>query len=163
MGLETAAYMAIAGGGISLLGSEVEAQGITDSAKYNQLIANRNADVLENRAREKIFRAGQDIVRFREEFRELNDAAAQTQRKNGVVATTGTAFDVLLENSVEAEADIQMIEMNAKAEESDLKEQSINEKLRGQLAMYDAKNAARAARFRGMTQAFSTGYSIYTA
>lgn len=95
MGLETAAYMAIAGGGISLLGSEVEAQAITDSAKYNQLIANRNADVLENRAREKIFRAGQDIVRFREEFRELNDAAAQTQRKNGIVATTGTALDVL--------------------------------------------------------------------
>ena len=33
MGLETAAYMAIAGGGISLLGSEVEAQAITDSAR----------------------------------------------------------------------------------------------------------------------------------
>lgn len=163
MGLELPALLAATGAGVSLIGSEVEAQGITDSAGYTQLIANRNADVLENRAREKIFRAGQDIVRFREEFRELNDAAAQTQRKNGIVATTGTAFDVLLENSVEAEADIQMIEMNAKAEESDLKEQSINEKLRGQLAMYDAKNAARAARFRGMTQAFSTGYSMYTA
>lgn len=159
MGLEMAAL----GAAVSLAGSEAAAQGITDSAKYNKKITDRNADVLDNRAQQVVFQAGQEIVRFREEFRELNDAAAQTQRKNGVVASSGTALDVLLENAVEAEADIQKIEINAAAQASDLKEQSINERLKGQYAMHDAKNQARAQRIQGVTQAVSTGYSIYTA
>lgn len=159
MGVE----MAVLGAAVSLAGSEAAAQGVTDSAKYNKRITDRNADVLENRAQQKVFQAGQEIVRFREQFRDLNDASAQTQRRNGVVATSGTALDVLLANAVEAETDMQQIEMNAAAEASDLKEQSINEKLKGQYAMYDAKNQARAMRIQGITQAASTGYSMYTA
>lgn len=159
MGVE----MAVLGAGLSLMGSEAAAQGVTDSAKYNKRITDRNADVLENRAQQKVFQAGQEIVRFREEFRDLNDASAQTQRRNGVVSTSGTALDVLLANAVEAETDMQQIEMNAAAEASDLKEQSINEKLKGQYAMHDAKNQARAMRIQGITKAASTGYSIYTA
>ena len=159
MGVE----MAVLGAAVSLAGSEAAAQGVKDSAKYNKRITDRNADVLENRAQQKVFQAGQEIVRFREEFRDLNDASAQTQRRNGVVATSGTALDVLLANAVEAETDMQQIEMNAAAEASDLKEQSINEKLKGQYAMYDAKNQARAMRIQGITQAASTGYSMYTA
>ena len=159
MGVE----MAVLGAAVSYAGSEAAAQGITDSAKYNKVITDRNADVLDNRAQQVVFQAGQEIVRFREEFRELNDAAAQTQHKNGVVASSGTALDVLLENAVEAEADIQKIEINAAAQASDLKEQSINERLKGQYAVFDAKNQARAQRIQGVTQAASTGYSIYTA
>lgn len=159
MGVE----MAVLGAAVSYAGSEAAAQGITDSAKYNKVITDRNADVLDNRAQQVVFQAGQEIVRFREEFRELNDAAAQTQRKNGVVASSGTALDVLLENAVEAEADIQKIEINAAAQASDLKEQSINERLKGQYAVFDAKNQARAQRIQGVTQAASTGYSIYSA
>ena len=159
MGVE----MAVLGAAVSLAGSEAAAQGVKDSAKYNKRITDRNADVLENRAQQKVFQAGQEIVRFREQFRDLNDASAQPQRRNGVVATSGTALDVLLANAVEAETDMQQIEMNAAAEASDLKEQSINEKLKGQYAMYDAKNQARAMRIQGITQAASTGYSMYTA
>lgn len=159
MGVE----MAVLGAAVSYAGSEAAAQGITDSAKYNKVITDRNADVLDNRAQQVVFQAGQEIVRFREEFRELNDAAAQTQRKNGVVASSGTALDVLLENAVEAEADIQKIEINAAAQASDLKEQSINQRLKGQYAMFDAKNQARAQRIQGVTQAISTGASLYSA
>jgi len=159
MGVE----MAVLGAGLSLAGSEAAAQGVKDSAKYNKRITDRNADVLDNRAQQKVFQAGQEIVRFREEFRELNDAAAQTQRKNGVVASSGTALDVLLDNATEAEADMQTIEINAAAQASDLKEQSINERLKGEYALYDAKNQARAMRIQGITKAASTGYSIYTA
>jgi len=157
MGIE----MAIIGAGVSLMAADAAAQGTTDVGKYNKSIADRNADVADNRAQQRVFQAGQEVVAFREDFRALNDASAQAMRKNGVVATSGTALDVLMANAEEAEKDVQMIKYNAAAEASDLREKGVNERLRGELALYSAKNEARAIRMKGISDAFKTGYNIY--
>jgi hypothetical protein len=160
MGVEVA--IAAAGAGLSLMGSEMAASGVREAGRYNKAIADRNADVADNRAQMRVIESGREIVRFREEFRELNAASGQAMRKNGTVIS-GTALDVLLNNALEAESDIQTIAYNAAADASDLREKGVNERLRGELANYESKAQAKAMRIQGLSNAFSTGYSIYTA
>lgn len=160
MGIEVG--LAVAGAGISLLGSEMAASGVKAAGAYNKGIADRNAQVADNKAIMTMQQAGREITRFREEFRGLNDASAQAMRKNGVVIS-GTALDVLLDNALEAERDMQTINYNAAANASDIREKGVNERLRGNLANYEAKVQAKAMRIQGVTNAISSGAQIYGA
>ena len=160
MGVEVG--LAVAGAGLSLLGGLQAADGVEKAGAYNKKIADRNAKVAENKAEMRVFQAGREITRFREEFRELNDASAQAMRANGVVIS-GTALDVLLDNALEAEKDIQTIAYNAAADASDLREKGVNERLRGELSAFQAKAQARAMRTAAFGQAFGNAYNIYTA
>jgi len=105
MGLEAATLMAI-GTGVSTAATFAAAEGTKDVGRYNKQIADRNALVSEQKAEMALFDASREAVKFRNDFRALNDYSAMSMRKNNV-AISGTALDVLLDNALNFEIDNQ--------------------------------------------------------
>lgn len=154
MGLEAATLMAI-GAGVSAVGSFSAAEGVKQTGRYNKQIADRNAKVSEQKAEMALFDASRNAVKFRNDFRGLNDASAMAMRKNNV-AITGSALDVLLGNALNFEIDNENQRRQAAATASDFRENAVNERLRGQLAYYEAKQQARAMKIAAIGKAVTT-------
>ena len=154
MGLEAATLMAI-GTGVSTAATFAAAEGTKDVGRYNKQIADRNALVSEQKAEMALFDASREAVKFRNDFRALNDSSAMSMRKNNV-AISGTALDVLLDNALNFEIDNQNELRKAAATASDYKENAVNSRLRGQLALYEAKQTAKAMKIGAVGKAFTT-------
>ena len=153
MGLEAATLMAI-GSGISTVATFSAAEGTKQVGRYNKSIADRNALVAEQKAEMALFDASRNAVKFRNDFRALNDASAMAMRKNNV-AISGTALDVLLDNALNFEIDNQNSLRQAAATASDYKENALNSRLKGQLAVYEAKQTAKAMKIGAIGSAFT--------
>lgn len=153
MGLEAATLMAI-GSGISTAATFSAAEGTKQVGRYNKSIADRNALVAEQKAEMALFDASRNAVKFRNDFRALNDSSAMAMRKNNV-AISGTALDVLLDNALNFEIDNQNALRQAAATASDYKENAVNSRLKGQLALYEAKQTAKAMKIGAIGSAFT--------
>ena len=160
MGLELPALLALSGAGVSLIGAEQQAKGVRTAGKYAKAVGERNFKVAETKAEMRVFQAAQDIVRFREDFRDLNDSSGQAFRFNGVVATSGTALDVQLANALEADIEIATIDLNARREAQDLRDQGLNARLEGDLRNYESKVTAGAIRMGAIADTFKAGAAI---
>ena len=154
MGLEAATLMAI-GSGVSAVGTFAAAEGTKQVGRYNKQIADRNAKSEEQKAEMALFDASRNAVKFRNDFRGLNDASAMAMRKNNV-AITGSALDVLLNNALNFEIDNENQRRQAAATASDYRENAVNERLRGQLALYEAKQQSRAMKIAAIGKAVTT-------
>ena len=106
-----------------------------------------------------LFDASRNAVKFRDDFRGLNDASAMAMRKNNV-AITGTALDVLLNNALSFEVDNENQRRQAAATASDFRENAVNERLRGQIAYFEARSQAKAMRIRAVGKAITTAYGM---
>ena len=131
------------------------ADGTKQVGRYNKQIADRNAKVAEQKAEMALFDASRNAVKFRNDFRGLNDASALAMRKNNV-AITGSALDVLLNNALNFEIDNENQRRQAAATASDYRENAVNERLRGQLALYEAKQQATAMKIAAIGKAATT-------
>ena len=147
------------GTGVSTYGQFQAAKGVKRAARYNQQVAERNAKVAEQKAEIALFDATRNAVKFRKDFRGLNDASAMAMRKNNV-AITGSALDVLLDNALNFEIDTQNSIRQAAFTASDFRESAVNERLRGRIAMYEARVTARAMKTAAVGKAFSTMASV---
>ena len=146
--------MAIIGGGISTAATFSAAETTKQVGRYNKSIADRNALVAEQKAEMALFDASRNAVKFRNDFRALNDSSAMAMRKNNV-AISGTALDVLLDNALNFEIDNQNALRQAAATASDYKENAVNSRLKGQLALYEAKQTAKAMKIGAIGSAFT--------
>lgn len=147
--------MTLIGAGVSAAGTFAAAEGTKQVGRYNKQIADRNAKVAEQKAEMALFDASRNAVKFRNDFRGLNDASALAMRKNNV-AITGSALDVLLNNALNFEIDNENQRRQAAATASDYRENALNERLRGQLAYYEAKQQARAMKIAAIGKAATT-------
>ena len=147
--------MTLIGAGVSAAGTFAAAEGTKQVGRYNKQIADRNAKVAEQKAEMALFDASRNAVKFRNDFRGLNDASALAMRKNNV-AITGSALDVLLNNALNFEIDNENQRRQAAATASDYRENAVNERLRGQLALYEAKQQARAMKIAAIGKAATT-------
>jgi hypothetical protein len=152
MGME----LQVLGAFVSAAGQMQAASGIESAGEYNRQIGERNEKVAEQKAEMRIFQASQEALRFSEEFRSLNDASMQAMRFNGVVGSSGTSLDVAMNNALEAEKDIQTMKMNAARDASDMREEGVNARLKGELSAYEAKAQAKAMRIGAMGSLFSS-------
>tara|TARA_R100000773_G_C4220506_1_gene119209 strand:+ start:155 stop:628 length:474 start_codon:yes stop_codon:yes gene_type:complete len=148
--------MTLIGAGISAGATVLAADGTKQVGRYNKQIADRNAKVAEQKAEMALFDASRNAVKFRNDFRALNDASALAMRKNNV-AITGSALDVLLNNALNFEIDNENQRRQAAATASDYRENAVNERLRGQLALYEAKQQSRAMKIAAIGK-FATTY-----
>lgn len=148
--------MTLIGAGVSAAGTFAAAEGTKQVGRYNKQIADRNAKVAEQKAEMALFDASRNAVKFRNDFRGLNDASALAMRKNNV-AITGSALDVLLNNALNFEIDNENQRRQAAATASDFRENAVNERLRGQLALYEAKQQAKAMKIAAVGK-FATTY-----
>ena len=172
MGIETA--LLAAGTAVSVAGSLQAAGAMRQAgeqaektARYNQSIRERNAKVAENNADYRRRVGEREVGRFQEQFGKLQARAGVAFRKAGVVASTGTPLQVLMENANQAEIDAQTIRLQALTDAGQLREQAANERLAGQLTLLEGRSQraalnmqARSKMFDAFTSLAEGGYRI---
>ena len=122
------------------------------TAEYNASIRDRNAEVARNEAalRERV---GERETRdFTKRYRALQAQASTRYRASGVIATTGTPLQVLLNSDTEAEEEKQMIGLAARTEAGRIRESGVNEELAGRLTLLEGAQQRRAAETKSRSQ-----------
>tara|TARA_B100000963_G_C22636793_1_gene678038 strand:+ start:45 stop:557 length:513 start_codon:yes stop_codon:yes gene_type:complete len=124
-------------GGIGLL--QYQQQGAI--GKYNQAVANRNAQVAEQEAALIEKQSEFDIARFDKNFRKIEGTTRVALAKSGVVAGSGTAYKIAASNAREAELQRQIITYNSKVAQSRKIESANFARIQGNIARQSARLA----------------------
>ena len=124
-------------GGIGLL--QYQQQGAI--GKYNQAVANRNANVAEQEAALIEKQSEFDIARFDKNFRKIEGTTRVALAKSGVVAGSGTAYKIAASNAREAELQRQIITYNSKVAQSRKIESANFARIQGNIARQSARLA----------------------
>ena len=109
--------------------------------KYNQGVANRNAEIAEQEAAQIEKQSEFDIAQFDKQFTKLEGETQVALSKSGVVAGTGTAYRIAMQNALEAELQKNIIEYNAKVGAAKKIEEANFARIQGNIARQQAKLA----------------------
>ena len=109
--------------------------------KYNQAVANRNAQVAEQEAALIEKQSEFDIARFDKNFRKIEGTTRVALAKSGVVAGSGTAYKIAASNAREAELQRQIITYNSKVAQSRKIESANFARIQGNIARQSARLA----------------------
>ena len=109
--------------------------------KYNQGVANRNAEVAEQEAALIEKQTEFDIARFDKDFRKLEGETKVALAKSGVVAGSGTAYKIAAANAREAELQRQIIRYNSKVNQARKIESANFARIEGNIARQQARLA----------------------
>ena len=158
----------LAGGIIAKRGADAAGKAAMQTAEYNKKIRERNAKVAENDAdhRERVGEA--EISDFEKRFREMQATAEVRYRKGGVVASSGTPLEVLMNSANEASKEKMTIGVRARTDSRALQERGVDQRFAGQLGLMEgrAKQAAyksqgNAALLGSIGSAAMTGAKMY--
>ena len=120
----------------------------------------RNAKAADQEAAQLIFTEEQNIVKFREDISDLQDATNQAFRRNGWIAEEGTPLKVALANAQEADAEIETRRYNAAVGAQTTREKGVEQRLQGTLNRMYGKAARTRGRARAVTSLIQTGSAI---
>ncbi len=109
--------------------------------KYNQQVANRNADILEQEAGQIDKQAEFDIARFDQQFRKSVGTVNVALAKSGVVITSGSAARVKEANALEAEMQNKITRYNADVSIANKMEEARFSRIQGEMARQQARLA----------------------
>ena len=109
--------------------------------KFNQSVANRNAQVLEGQATQIEQKAEFDIAQFQKDFRKMEGETTVALAKSGVELGTGTAYNIELSNAYEAKLQENLIKYNSEVAAANKMEEANFARIRGTMARNDAKMA----------------------
>jgi len=109
--------------------------------KYNQQVANRNADILEQEAGQIDKQAEFDIARFDQQFRKSVGTVEVALAKSGVVITSGSAERVKEANALEAEMQNKITRYNADVSIANKMEEARFSRIQGEMARQQARLA----------------------
>ena len=132
--------------------AQYKAQGA--AGKYNQLVANRNAQVLEGQAAQIEQKAEFDIAQFQKNFRKIEGETRVSLAKSGVELGTGSAYNIELSNAYEAKLQENLIKYNSQVAANNKMEEANFAKISGQMA----KQQSRLAQINTVA---STGSLLY--
>nr|BAR39672.1 internal virion protein B-like protein [uncultured Mediterranean phage uvMED] len=109
--------------------------------KYNQRVANRNADILEQEAGQIDKQAEFDIARFDQQFRKSVGTVNVALAKSGVDITSGSAARVKEANQLEAEMQNKITRYNADVSIANKMEEARFSRIQGEMARQQARLA----------------------
>ena len=109
--------------------------------KFNQSVANRNAQVLEGQATQIEQKAEFDIAQFQKDFRKMEGQTTVALAKSGVELGTGTAYNIELSNAYEAKLQENLIKYNSQVAASNKMEEANFARIRGSMARQESKMA----------------------
>tara|TARA_R100000808_G_scaffold11492_1_gene29440 strand:+ start:1183 stop:1683 length:501 start_codon:yes stop_codon:yes gene_type:complete len=135
----------MASAGISAGASLLAGQQAMAAGRYQQSIADRNAQVYNNKANQAIVMGEYNVKQFENRFASLQSATEMAFLKSGVVTSEGTPIEVMKNNIAEAELEKENIKYNAKIQSDDYKESAVLSRMEGDLAMYRARSARTSA------------------
>ena len=113
----------------------------TSQALYNQQVANRNADILEQEAGQIDKQAEFDIARFDQQFRKSVGTVNVALAKSGVVITSGSAERIKEANALEAEMQNKITRYNADVSIANKMEEARFSRIQGEMARQQARLA----------------------
>jgi hypothetical protein len=109
--------------------------------KFNQSVANRNAQVLEGQATQIEQKAEFDIAQFQKDFKKFEGSTTVALAKSGVELGTGTAANIELSNAYEAKLQENLIRYNSQVAAANKMEEANFARIRGTMARQEAKMA----------------------
>ena len=109
--------------------------------KFNQSVANRNAQVLEGQAAQIEQKAEFDIAQFQKDFKKFEGSSRVALAKSGVELGTGTAANIELSNAYEAKLQENLIKYNSQVASNNKMEEANFARISGQMARQQAKMA----------------------
>jgi hypothetical protein len=109
--------------------------------KFNQSVANRNAQVLEGQATQIEQKAEFDIAQFQKDFKKFEGSTTVALAKSGVELGTGTAANIELSNAYEAKLQENLIKYNSQVAAANKMEEANFARIRGTMARQEAKMA----------------------
>ena len=109
--------------------------------KFNQSVANRNAQVLEGQATQIEQKAEFDIAQFRKDYYRMTGETTVALAKSGVELGTGTAANIELSNAYEAKLQENLITYNSKVAAANKMEEANFARISGQMARQQARMA----------------------
>ena len=122
-------------GGTALLGMQQAGK----LGKYNQSVANRNADIKEQNNQILDSKLDLDLARFDEELKKLISSQKITTAASGAVIGTGTAKKIELSTLYKAEVDKDIANYNNEIAKARNLEAANLDRIQGQLARQRAK------------------------
>lgn len=128
------------------------AQAQRQAFEYNARITERNAKAADIRADFSKLISEIDITKFRDDADRFNRAVGTRYRgASGFRAETGTPRQVMIASAARQDDEIQARRMNADAQVTALREQGVNERLRGNLFMNRGAMAMQTGQIRAAT------------
>ena len=124
------------------------------AGKYNQAVANRNAQIAEQEAAQLQKQLEFDLVRFDQQFQQLQGQTNVSLAKSGV-DMSGTSLRVLRYNAEQAEVQKDIMDYNSKVAQSKKIEEANFARIQGNIA----RQQARIAQIGTLAQ---TGTSLLT-
>ena len=109
--------------------------------KFNQSVANRNAQVLEGQATQIEQKAEFDIAQFQKDFKKIEGETRVALATSGVELGTGSAYNIELSNAYEAKLQENLIRYNSQVAAANKMEEANFARIRGTMARNDAKMA----------------------
>jgi len=140
--------MAVVG---ALGAAQYQAQGA--AGKYNQAVANRNAQIAEQEAAQAQKQLEFDIAQFDKQFRQLQGTTEVNLNKSGVVSGEGTSARIARYNAEQAELQKNIMDYNSKVQQAQKMEEANFARIQGVMA----RQQARIAQIGTLTQ---TGTSL---
>tara|TARA_R110001632_G_scaffold36040_1_gene91035 strand:+ start:69 stop:506 length:438 start_codon:yes stop_codon:yes gene_type:complete len=127
-------------GWISAVASVAAAQQASAAGKYNQAVQERNARVAEQEAEQMEKQKEFDLVRFDQQFSQLQGETKTAILTSGV-ELSGSGLNVMRYNAQQAEIEKDILDYNSKVAQSQKMEEANFARMRGQVARNEAKAA----------------------
>ena len=109
--------------------------------KFNESVANRNAEVLEVQKEQIEQKAEFDIAQFNKDYYRLTGEVTTGLAKSGVQIGTGTAANIALSNAYEKKIQEDLIKYNSKVAANNKQEEANFARIKGSMAREQARLA----------------------
>jgi hypothetical protein len=109
--------------------------------KFNQSVANRNAQVLLGQKDQIEAKAEFDIAQFQKQFKQLEGETRVSLATSGVELGTGSAYNIELSNAYEAKLQENLIRYNSQVAANNKQEEANFATIKGQMARQESKLA----------------------
>jgi len=156
--------MLLISAGVSAAGSFMAGQSAMEAGRYQQTIAERNADIYESKADQALAIGERNVTVFNKSFAE-QQAATETAYMKAGVKMAGTPLEIMEYNLTEAEMERQNILYDSQVMSHDARQQAVMARMEGNVAMFNAR-AQRSAAFLNaagtMAGAWSTNSLLNT-
>ena len=109
--------------------------------KFNESVANRNAEVLEVQKEQIEQKAEFDIAQFRKDYYRMTGETTVALAKSGVQVGSGSAYNIALSNALEKRLQENLIYYNSRVAAANKREEASFARIKGVMARQEAKLA----------------------
>tara|TARA_B100000029_G_scaffold340658_1_gene332928 strand:- start:1385 stop:2077 length:693 start_codon:yes stop_codon:yes gene_type:complete len=138
------ATVMIVGAGASAVSNIMAGEAAMDAGRYQKSIADRNANIYDNKADQALEIGERNVAAFNKSFKKIQASTEVGYIASGV-QLRGTPLEVLESNLEEAELERLNIMYDARVQSYDFKEQAAQSRMQGELAMYQARQQRTAS------------------